>query len=234
MMLGLAGLLGQGTLLIFVLFLFAGSLDLLNLKMSETQTLWFDACLCLAFFIQHSTMIRRSFRERLVRFIPEHYSGAFYSVASGIVLLVLVVFWQKSAHTLVAPPNIVRWLFRTLYFLSIAGFVWGSRALSFSDPFGCKAILDHLRGTHLPPMPFIIRGPYRWVRHPLYFFFLLMIWSCPDVTADRLLFNVLWTGWIIVGTILEERDLLACFGDTYRDYQRRVPMLIPWRIRPAR
>jgi len=54
-----------------------------------------------------------------------------------------------------------------------------------------------------------------------------MIWSCPDMTTDRLLFNVLWTGWIVIGAFLEERDLVAEFGDTYLEYQRKVPMFIP-------
>jgi protein-S-isoprenylcysteine O-methyltransferase Ste14 len=56
---------------------------------------------------------------------------------------------------------------------------------------------------------------------------LVLIWASPELTADRLLFNVLWTAWIVVGTILEETDLVADFGDVYRDYQRKVPMLIP-------
>jgi protein-S-isoprenylcysteine O-methyltransferase Ste14 len=42
----------------------------------------------------------------------------------------------------------------------------------------------------------------------------------------------LWSGWMLVGTLLEERDLVADFGDAYRRYQRQVPMLVPWR-RPA-
>jgi methanethiol S-methyltransferase len=49
------------------------------------------------------------------------------------------------------------------------------------------------------------------------------------VTADRLLFNVLWTGWIWIGAILEERDLVREFGDVYQRYQKAVPMLVPWR-----
>jgi protein-S-isoprenylcysteine O-methyltransferase Ste14 len=61
-----------------------------------------------------------------------------------------------------------------------------------------------------------------------------MIWSCPDLTADRLLFNLLWTAWIVVGTLLEERDLVAQFGEEYRVYQTEAPMLIPSSIRPAR
>ena len=59
---------------------------------------------------------------------------------------------------------------------------------------------------------------------------LLMIWSYPVLTMDRLLFNVLWTIWIVIGSVLEERDLSADFGDAYREYQRKVPMLLPTRI----
>ena len=56
---------------------------------------------------------------------------------------------------------------------------------------------------------------------------LLLIWSTPRLSTDQLLFNVLWTAWIVVGAKLEERDLVADFGDTYRRYQRAVPMLVP-------
>jgi protein-S-isoprenylcysteine O-methyltransferase Ste14 len=63
---------------------------------------------------------------------------------------------------------------------------------------------------------------------------ILMIWSCPNLTIDRLLFNVLWTLWIVIGSIFEERDLIAEFGDTYREYQKQVPMLIPRWIWPKR
>jgi len=81
-------------------------------------------------------------------------------------------------------------------------------------------------------MPFTVRGPYRWVRHPLYLFCLLMIWAYPHMTMDRVLFNVLFTVWIVVGTVLEERDLVVAFGDSYREYQRKVPMLLPRSLRP--
>jgi protein-S-isoprenylcysteine O-methyltransferase Ste14 len=73
----------------------------------------------------------------------------------------------------------------------------------------------------------VAQGPYRYVRHPLYLFMLLLIWSAPRLSTDQLLFDVLWTAWIVVGTKLEERDLLADFGQTYRQYQKSVPMLIP-------
>ena len=100
-----------------------------------------------------------------------------------------------------------------------------SRMVSF---FGLRAIRCQLRGKQQPAAAFTERGPYRWVRHPQYFCVLVMIWSYPDLTADRLLFNVLWSTWIVVGTLLEERDLTETFGHHYQEYQSRVPMLIPW------
>ena len=95
-------------------------------------------------------------------------------------------------------------------------------------------MIDDLRSNQTLPVLITDRGPYRWVRHPLYLSSLLMIWSYPDLTLDRLLFNLMFTVWVIVAIILEERGLVETFGETYRSYQRKVPMLIPWRLYPRR
>jgi protein-S-isoprenylcysteine O-methyltransferase Ste14 len=107
----------------------------------------------------------------------------------------------------------------------IAGFAWGNKALGFFDPASIKGTLDYRKGRKPRSVAFTVRGPYQWVRHPLYLFMLVMIWSCPNLTTDRLLFNILWSVWIFFGTILEERDLVEQFGGAYRDYQLKVPML---------
>jgi protein-S-isoprenylcysteine O-methyltransferase Ste14 len=121
-------------------------------------------------------------------------------------------------------------LARAISVLAIIGFSWGVRALGNFDTFGLVPIKVHLRGKQLRPPNFVLRGPYLWIRHPLYFFMLVLIWSAPDLSSDRLLFNVLWTLWIVLGSYLEERDLVAEFGEKYRQYQKTVPMLLPWRF----
>jgi protein-S-isoprenylcysteine O-methyltransferase Ste14 len=230
-MLLLSYLIGAVSMVGMMIFLFNGSLNLVPLGLSETAALWLNAFLCLAFFAQHSIMIRRSFRRMIAKSVGELYHGPVYTIASGVALLILVLFWQESAHILASPKGILRWLLRGVFFLSFGGFFWGLWALDWYDPFGNTPILRRLRGKAPPqPMPFHVRGPYRWIRHPLYLFVLLLIWSCPNLTVDRLLFNILFTAWMIVATLLEERDLIADFGETYRDYQRKVPMLVPWRI----
>jgi protein-S-isoprenylcysteine O-methyltransferase Ste14 len=229
----LVRLLGVGAMLLFVWFLFAGPLHWVDLNLGETATLALDTALCLLFFVQHSVMIRRSFRQGMAPILPEPYHAALFAAVSALALLALIVLWQPSSHTVAASQGLARWLLRGVYLLAIAGLAWGVVSLGSFDPFGIRDVRHHLRGTQPRPLPIAARGPYRWVRHPLYLFVLVMIWSGPDLTADRLLFNVLFTGWTIVGTWLEERDLVAEYGETYRDYQRRVPMLLPRGLRPA-
>lgn len=127
----------------------------------------------------------------------------------------------------------LRWMLRGVFYLSLSGIFWGLWSLGKFDAFGVDQIRNPAQGTSAAQSRLLVRGPYRWVRHPLYFFSLLMIWSCPDLTVDRLVFNILWTAWIVVGTVLEERDLVEFFGEEYRNYQRQVPMLLPKSIRPT-
>ncbi len=226
-MIHLARISGGLSLLAFMIFLFVGSLNLLDLHLDESGVLWLDAGLSLLFFVQHSGMIRKPFRRWLARFVSEEYAGAVYSIASGIVLLVVILLWQRSTQTVITPSGLLRWLLRAVSFFSVLGFYWGVKSLRLFDPFGLRPIFNRLRGKSPMPMPITVAGPYRWVRHPLYFFMILLIWSCPDLTTDRLLFNLLWTGWIVIGSYFEEIDLVAEFGDAYRKYQRDVPMLVP-------
>jgi protein-S-isoprenylcysteine O-methyltransferase Ste14 len=230
---GLAGLVGLGSQLFLLVFLYAGSLDLLGPDFKGGRVLTWDALLCLAFFLQHSGMTRRSFRRRLARVVPPHYHGVVYTIASGIVLLALLLLWQRAPREVLILHGPVRWVARAAFFAFIAGIVWSSRSLGSFDTFGFRPVLYRLRGKTLPAPRLIVRGPYRWVRHPIYLFSILMIWSTPDLSADRLLFNALWTVWILIGALLEERDLTAELGEAYREYQREVPMLVPLRVRNA-
>ena len=228
-MITLAILCGWGSLLLFGAFLLAGPIDVVHLAAPGRQALRWDALLSLLFFIQHSGMIRASFRTWLASVIPQHYHASTYAIASGVALAAVVILWQPSDTLLYRADGALRLLARAIALAALAGFVWGVRALKSFDGFGLKPIRAHLQGRELRVPDFVVRGPYRWVRHPLYFFVLLLIWSFPDGTLDRLLFNILWTGWVIAGTHLEEKDLVATFGDEYRRYQGTVPMLFPWR-----
>jgi protein-S-isoprenylcysteine O-methyltransferase Ste14 len=221
---------GGASLVAFAIFLFAGPPGMIELDLSLSGDIATNAGLSVLFFVQHSGMVRQSFKNWLARYIPQRYVGASYAIVSGITLLAVVLVWQESEQVIASATGVLWWVTRTLFFLAVGGVIWGALALQGFDSFGLKAIRDRVRPGATRSPALTVRGPYRWVRHPLYFFVLLMIWSHPHITVDRALFNVLWTLWIFTGSVLEERDLVAEFGERYREYQHNVPMLIPNRI----
>ncbi len=216
-------------MILFYLFLFLGPFTLIDIGINTAPALVFDAFLSMLFFLQHSILIRKSVRARISKTIPDDYYGAFFAITSSIPLFILVLFWQRTV-TIAAAEGVIYWIMRVIFILSIAGFYWGVASLGFFDPFGTIKLKLKIRNKEPKSLPLTVKGPYRWMRHPLYFVSLAMIWSGPDLTADRLLFNSMWTIWIILATLLEERDLVREFGDGYREYQSRVPMLIPYKI----
>ena len=228
----LSTVLGGSSLLALGAFLWMGSFQTVSLGMVGSRILLWDAALSIFFFIQHSGMIRRAFRGRFERVAPAHVHGAVYSIVSGVALLLVLSLWQRSPVIVWTVDQPWSWIFRAGFVVAIIGFVWGVRALRGFDGFGLRPIRDRARGRTRPPELLTFRGPYRWVRHPLYTCVLLMIWSCPEVTADRLLFNLLWTAWVVVGANLEEKDLVREYGRDYVRYRSTVPMLIPWTLRP--
>jgi methanethiol S-methyltransferase len=221
--------LGLGSMLLFVVFLFWGSFTCIPLGLEPAAALAVDALLCMLFFLQHSIMVRTGVRQRLAKIIPENYYNAFYAATSGIALFITLLLWQKIPGTMVQADGIMHRLLRGLFFLCLLGFHWGAKSLGSFDPLGVSRLKRLMRGRETMTLPLTIKGPYRWLRHPLYFFMLMMLWSVPGLTRDRLLFNILWTLWIIIATWLEERDLVHEFGQPYREYQATVPMLIPYR-----
>lgn len=218
------------TLNLLAVFLYKGSsFGVLDLGFSEAGILCFNTMLCCIFFIQHSTMIRKSFQQWLSRFIKTPYHGILFAITSAISLLLLLSFWQQASTIILELDKPFAQLTRLCYFASVLGLGWCTRSLHSFDIVGKGALLVSVSNKTLPVLPFIVQGPYRFVRHPFYSFMLLMMWSTPNMTTDRFLFNCLWTGWVIMGTIFEERDLKEHFGQDYEAYQRTTPMLIPWK-----
>ncbi|HET8579541.1 MAG TPA: isoprenylcysteine carboxylmethyltransferase family protein, partial [Nitrospiraceae bacterium] len=228
-LMALAGVSGSVSIGIFVLAP-VGWIRAYETNWPVTARLCWDAFLLFLFFLQHSGMVRRGLRSRLARFIPSWSYPAAYCIASSIVLGSAVLFWQPTDRYLFVSRGAALYSLNFVALFAVVIFFWGAIALRGFDPFGLSPIRAHLRGRDEPRPAFVAAGPYRWVRHPLYFSILLLIWSSPELTLDRLLANILWTVWITIATRWEERDLESDFGEEYRQYKKSVPMLIPWGV----
>jgi protein-S-isoprenylcysteine O-methyltransferase Ste14 len=74
----------------------------------------------------------------------------------------------------------------------------------------------------------VITGLYRFVRHPLYTAGLLFMWATPVMTTNLLALYFGLTVYVVIGTLHEEFRLQCEFGEAYRAYCQRTPMLIPF------
>lgn len=232
---------GWSGMLSWLVFTFQGAFGLVSLNLSDAEKLTLNLVLSLLFFTQHSLMVRPFFRHWLSRRVRECWHGSIYSISSGALLIVTTFLWQKTDWSVFEATGMMLWIMRIIFGAAVAGFYLTIRALDTFDIFGLEPLTkmtdyespSKSQTDTLKPRiaTLVVSGPYRFVRHPLYTCCLMMIWSCPDITGDRLLYNILWSIWIFVGATLEEKDLARSFGRSYLDYQSRVPMLAPINFR---
>lgn len=192
-----------------------------------------DIGLLALFAVQHSGMARPAFKRWWTRFVPPAIERSTFVLVSSAVLALLFWLWrplpQVVWHVDAGLARGVLWgvsLFGWLLVLT------SSFTINHFELFGLRQVWMHARGRVAKNEPFVIRAMYRIVRHPLMLGFLIAFWVTPTMTIGHLLFTAVVTGYIFVAVkFLEERDLVAMHGDTYRDYQRKVPMLLPGRRR---
>jgi methanethiol S-methyltransferase len=192
------------------------------------ESLLINTMLLGLFALQHSVMARQSFKRWWTRIVPASTERSTFVLFSSLALLLLYWQWRPIPEPIwtVNHPLVANAL------EAIALFGWGllfvsTFMLSHFELFGLSQVFARLFGKQLPATKFHAPLLYRVVRHPIYLSFLLAFWATPLMTAGHLLFAVATTGYILIGIQLEERDLVAMFGDQYRSYRQRVSMLIP-------
>jgi protein-S-isoprenylcysteine O-methyltransferase Ste14 len=172
-------------------------------------------------------MARAGWKRVWTTVVPSHLERSVYTALSGLVLTGMALTWQPLAGEPLwrVPRGLV-----VLPLAAAMGLVWVSLRFDHVSFFGLRQAWEPGR----PPEPeqLLVVGPYRFVRHPLMACLLALLWLQPVMAPGLLLLSAGLTAYILLGVLLEERDLLRRFGPAYADYRRRVPMFVPWRPPP--
>ena len=187
-----------------------------------------DAALLGVFAVQHSVMARPWFKRWWTQIVPWSIERSTYVLFASLALDLL--FWQWR------PLGGVVWSVDQplLHAIIWAVFAYGwlqvlvmTFLIDHFDLFGLRQVWLHLIGRQYTRVRFATPAPYRMVRHPLYLGFMLAFWAAPTMSVTRLVFAIATTAYMLIAIQFEEHDLTHEHGEEYRQYRRRVPMLVP-------
>ncbi|WP_291611719.1 methanethiol S-methyltransferase [Bradyrhizobium sp.] len=195
---------------------------------SPLRALVVNLALMSLFAVQHSGMARQGFKRLFANFASPALERSTYVLLASLSLVLL--FWQWQ------PITAVVWQIETpalayaavaVHFLGWLVVLYSTFLISHFELFGLTQVVTHFAGRLAEPMKFKTPGLYRLIRHPIYLGFIIAFWSAPVMTVGHLLFAAVTTAYIFVGIWLEERDLVAQFGEEYRRYRQKVAMMLP-------
>ena len=179
-----------------------------------------DAALFSLFALHHSLFAREPIKHHVARIVPDRLVRSFYVWIASLLLLLVLACWQPVAGE---AYGVTGWRAVAHAAVQIGGVWLIARSVATIDPLELAGIKPPSTRDSLQ-----IAGPYRWVRHPLYLGWLLVVFGAAHMTANRLTFAVITTAYLCVAIPWEERSLLRMFGESYARYQRNVR----WRMIP--
>ena len=198
-----------------------------ELQTSLPAALAIDCALLTLFAVQHSVMARRWFKERWTQIVPWAIERSTYVLCASLALMLLFWQWRPIGIQIWSVEDAAgRAVLWTLFGAGWATVLTVTFLINHFDLFGLRQVWLPLVGRLYTHVSFRTPLPYRYVRHPLYFGFLLGFWMTPTMTLAHLVFAVATTAYILLAIQFEERDLMRDHPE-YAAYRRRVPMIVP-------
>ncbi|MCA8981021.1 MAG: isoprenylcysteine carboxylmethyltransferase family protein [Planctomycetes bacterium] len=194
---------------------------------SLTEALLVNGGFLALFAVQHTIMARTAFKRWWTKIIPAQLERSTFVLITCAILLGMVWQWRAMPGTVWAVEGTLAHVLTGIALVGWAVVLLSTFLIDHFDLFGVRQVVRYFRGLPAERPRFVERVFYKHVRHPLMTGFLIAFWAAPVMSVGQLFFAVMCTGYILFGLQVEERTLVGEHGQSYRDYQRRVPMLIP-------
>lgn len=167
-------------------------------------------------------MTKSYFKKNLQGFY--RYYRLCYSIFAFLTLLILLIY-QYSFHSIKLLES------ATIQYAAVFLFVIPGLYTMLISIFKYFKLLSGIRSLYepAPPVELKIDGIHKYVRHPLYTGTIMFTWGLllTFPYLNNLIAVAALTIYVLIGIRLEETKLLSEFGNSYKEYASKVPMLIP-------
>jgi methanethiol S-methyltransferase len=195
-----------------------------------------DLVLFSTFALHHSIMARTGAKQWLTRFVPAELERSTYVWIASLLFFATCAWWQSIDGILYDFGGLVGIALRLVQAAGVVLALTASAALEFFELAGLRPVgtaattqADESHASRAPEPSLRTTGVYGWVRHPVYFGWILFVFATPRMTVDRFVFAIVSTAYLAMAVPFEERSLIDAFGDRYRMYASRVR----WKILPG-
>jgi protein-S-isoprenylcysteine O-methyltransferase Ste14 len=179
-----------------------------------------DVLLLTVFAFHHSLFAREGAKRAVARVVPERLVRSAYVWIASLLLIGVCLLWRNIGGEIYRATGPLVWLVRLIQPIGLALIARSVTAISALELAGIRAptVRDALQD----------RGPYGFVRHPLYLGWVLCVFGDTDMTVDRLTFAIATTFYVCLAIPWEERSLEREFPSAYARYKQKVK----WRVIP--
>ena len=141
-------------------------------------------------------------------------------ILTWLTILAYMIYPPLVKWASIQLPDWIRWIGAGMGMIAVLLLIWMFNSLGMNITDTVTIRKSHTLVTH---------GPYRWIRHPLYTFGVLLFLSFSLITDNWfiLVFGIPTLGILLRRTTIEESALLARFGEEYRRYSERTGRFLP-------
>jgi protein-S-isoprenylcysteine O-methyltransferase Ste14 len=201
---------------------------------SLAEALAVNLALLGVFAVQHSVMAREGFKRRWTAIVPRSVERSTYVLFSGLALALLFWQWRPLPEVLWRiDSGAGKAAMYAVYALGWVILLSATFMINHFDLFGLRQVYLRLKSEPYVPVPFVKVALYKLVRHPIMLGILIAFWATPVMTVGHLLFSAASTAYVFIGIWLEERDLRRLHPESYEQYRRETPMIVPMPRRGA-
>ncbi len=180
------------------------------------------------FAIHHSVMARPGIKQWFITIIPKSMERSTYVLISSLLLFLLYCQWQPMTDIVWnVESSTGSMILQGLFWVGWLIVLFSTFMINHFDLFGLRQVYLNYREVEYTDLDFRIIGLYKLVRHPIMLGFIIAFWATPVMTAGHLLFAFATTAYIFIALQFEERDLMDHFGETYKNYQKKVSLIFP-------